>query len=116
MIDDEIAGRIARYRRGISIDQNKLAFDVIARVGPEGSYLLDEHTVRHMRDEFWISPLSNRQNPASWLGAGARDVLEMASDQVNDILSQPAEPVLPASCVEEIQRVLREADRALARS
>jgi trimethylamine--corrinoid protein Co-methyltransferase len=113
VIDDEIAGRIGRYQRGIAVDEDTLAFEAVARVGPEGSYLLDEHTLRHMRNEFWMSPLANRRNPASWLEAGGKDLLRRATDRVQDIVAKPAEPVLSGASVEELGCILNEADQAL---
>jgi trimethylamine--corrinoid protein Co-methyltransferase len=52
--DDEVMNYITRITRGIEVDGEHLATDVIHSVGPGGNFLSEEHTVRHFRDEIWL--------------------------------------------------------------
>jgi trimethylamine--corrinoid protein Co-methyltransferase len=60
-IDNEILGMTQRVLRGIEVDEDSLAKDLLIRKGPARDFLCEEHTVRHMRDEFYMPELANRQ-------------------------------------------------------
>jgi trimethylamine--corrinoid protein Co-methyltransferase len=53
VIDNDILGMAMRVVRGIQVDDESLALNVIDQVGPGGHYLMADHTLRHMRSEFY---------------------------------------------------------------
>jgi trimethylamine--corrinoid protein Co-methyltransferase len=113
-IDDEIYGQILRHRQGIKVDEETLAGALIARVGPGGSYLAEEHTRLHYRQECWYSRLAVRQSAPAWEASGARDVLERASDMVHGILATPEEPLLTEAQARVLDELVASAEAALA--
>ncbi len=52
MMDCEIFSIIQKTMQGIIVDDESLALDVIAAVGPSGQFLTQKHTRQHMRDLF----------------------------------------------------------------
>ena len=60
VMDNEILGMCQRVLRGIEVNDETLAFDLIIKKGPGKDFLGEEHTVRHMRDEFFMPRLANR--------------------------------------------------------
>jgi trimethylamine--corrinoid protein Co-methyltransferase len=67
IIDDEIAGMILRYLKGIDfLSDEKLAFDVIKEIGPGGNFLTIDHTIENFREEFFIPAFANRQQFEGW--------------------------------------------------
>jgi trimethylamine--corrinoid protein Co-methyltransferase len=66
VIDDEILGMVYRILNGVDVDANRLAVEVIERVGPGGNYVTEEHTVEHMYDQFFYPTLLVRQNLDAW--------------------------------------------------
>jgi trimethylamine--corrinoid protein Co-methyltransferase len=52
MLDCEIFSIIHKTLQGIVVDEENLALDVIAAVGPGGNFLSNGHTRRHMREIF----------------------------------------------------------------
>ena len=52
MMDCEIFSIIHKTMQGILVDDESLALDVIAAVGPSGQFLTQKHTRQHMRDLF----------------------------------------------------------------
>lgn len=66
MIDDEIAGMVLRYIKGINFSEEKLAYDVIKNVGPGGHFLMEMHTMQHHREELRMPKLSDRQTHDAW--------------------------------------------------
>ncbi|MCS7260084.1 MAG: trimethylamine methyltransferase family protein [Anaerolineae bacterium] len=114
VIDSDLYGHIFRQARGLTVDEETLAFDAIARVGPGRDYLIDEHTLRHFREEFYFSSLANRLSAPAWEAAGSRDTLERAHQVVEEILAQPETRFLSEEQSREIDRLLKAAEETLA--
>jgi len=96
VIDDEIVGAGLRVLRGIEVTDASLALEAIHRVGPGGHYLVDEHTLRFMRSEFFYPPLADRQNRATWETAGKLDTRTRAIARVRELLQAHEPAGLPA--------------------
>jgi trimethylamine--corrinoid protein Co-methyltransferase len=97
VIDNEILGMAMRVVRGVEVNDDTLALDAIDEVGPGGHYLLSDHTVRHMRSEFYYpSDVVDRQGWEMWQQDGALDAQARAKLIARDILAhhQP-EPLDP---------------------
>jgi trimethylamine--corrinoid protein Co-methyltransferase len=52
MLDCEIYSIIHKMMQGIIVDDETLALDTIAAVGPGGNFLAQKHTLKHMHDLF----------------------------------------------------------------
>ncbi len=103
IIDNDIVGSCLRTLRGIEINPDTLAFDVIARVGPGGNYLVDKHTVLYMRTESYSPRASDRQQYQRWFDSGSKDSWRKAEEVALQILSEPSPNYIPAG----IDRSLR---------
>ncbi len=67
VIDNEVAGFIGHYLKGIRIDEERLSEDLIMKVGPlPGSYMNEAHTRKWYREEFLIPELSSREFFETW--------------------------------------------------
>lgn len=65
IVDNERLGAIRRVLGGIALDQDHLAYDVIADLVRGESVIVHEHTIRHLRsDEVWRPGLARRQGLA----------------------------------------------------
>jgi trimethylamine--corrinoid protein Co-methyltransferase len=60
IVDDEILGMCQRVLRGIEVNDETLATELMIEKGPGKDYLTEEHTIRHMRSEFFVPQLANR--------------------------------------------------------
>jgi len=96
VIDDEIVGAGVRVLRGIEVTEASLAVDAIHRVGPGGHYLMDAHTLRSMRSEFFYPQIADRQNRTAWEDAGRQNTRTRAIAQVEKLLRTHEPPGLPA--------------------
>jgi trimethylamine--corrinoid protein Co-methyltransferase len=89
VIDNEILGMAMRAVRGIEINSETLAIEVIDRVGPGGHFLLDPHTTQFMRQEHhYPSKVFDRQRRDRWNQAGAKTAWERAKDAARNILAE----------------------------
>jgi trimethylamine---corrinoid protein Co-methyltransferase len=100
VLSDEIIGMVKRMLRGIEVNKETLALDAIDRVGPGGHFLTDDHTLKHMRTEFWRPGLLNRENLENWQKLGSLSLRERLNRKVLKILKEH-NPVLLAQTVRE---------------
>jgi len=91
VIDNEIIGIIQRMLTGIKVDEETLGFDVIEKVGPGGNYVIEDHTIEHMMDEFFYPTLGVRYNFDVWEEKGRPDMLSRAHEFVQQILAEHEE-------------------------
>ncbi len=85
MMDCEIFSIIRKTMQGIVVDDETLALDTIAAVGPGGNFLSQKHTLKHMRDLFLPQFMDRRpfneweakqDDARDWALAKARTTLE----------------------------------------
>ncbi len=65
MMDCEIFDIVHKMMQGIVVDDETLALDVIAAVGPGGNFLSQKHTRKHMR-ELWLPEFMDRRPYDEW--------------------------------------------------
>jgi trimethylamine--corrinoid protein Co-methyltransferase len=110
VICDELVRMIKHVLRGISVNEDTLAVDVIREAGFGGSFLSADHTVRHFRKELYFPSLFQRKTIDQWLAEGAKSAHEVAHDRVEEILSKagpvPLPPGVDRSLEEALQRAL----------
>lgn len=104
-IDDEIFSMSRRLVRGINVDADHLALEIIDSVGHGNTFLGEEHTRQYFRKEHFIPKLADRQTYGVWEERGAKDMAERAHDQVEDLLSSYQVPHLPDDLVRELQSI-----------
>ena len=104
VIDNDIIGMALRILQGIEVDRDHLAVEVIERVGPGGNYLIQDHTIKHLRSgEFFIPHVADRRGREAWETGERLDARERARRRAKEILSRPAGNLIP----EEIDREIR---------
>jgi len=110
VIDEEVYGMIFRLLRGIDFDEETLALKEISKVGPEGSFLGEEHTRKNYLKEFYQHRLFDKRSRKEWEAAGHKDIRQAARDRVKRMLAehQPV-PELSKDAKNAIERVIREA-------
>ncbi len=94
VVDNEILGMCQRVLRGIEVSDETLATDLMIEKGPATDYIAEEHTVQHMRSEFFVPKLANREKRDSMMEG--TDALSRAKAFVDRIRKQPQESRLPA--------------------
>ena len=82
VIDDEIIGMVKRIMRGIEINTDTLATDIIDKVGPGGNFLGEKHTRKYYQSEHDLSTLSDRLTREAWEKKGSKDVVQRAKEAV----------------------------------
>jgi trimethylamine---corrinoid protein Co-methyltransferase len=105
VLENEILFMVEQYMRGLPVSDETLALDVIDAVSPGGSFITEEHTLRHFRDVFY-SPLLDRTRSEQWVERGSRDFDQRLRDLTLKAMSQPEEP-LPDDLRVELERMAK---------
>ena len=111
VIDDEIVGYLLRALKGIEVNAETLAADLVQKVGPRGHFINQIHTVKHARTEYWLPGLSNRETFKNWLRTGQNDVVGKARDRVQRILKEHRVPELAVQQKRQIERIVKKYGR-----
>jgi trimethylamine--corrinoid protein Co-methyltransferase len=104
VIDNEMLGLVQRVLRGIEVTDETLAVDAIREVveGP-GHYLGHADTLAKMRSEFLYPTIADRSAPDVWCAADAKDIHDVARENVYKILSQHYPSYIDAKTDAEIR-------------
>ena len=93
---DEAIGYSRRITRGIDVNEEALATDVIHKVGPNGHYLYEKHTRRHFKSEYWYPNLCDRRSFEEWEKKGRTTMRDRVISRVQDILyTHQTSPIKP---------------------
>jgi trimethylamine--corrinoid protein Co-methyltransferase len=94
VLGNESIGMAKRFIRGIEVDRETLARDVIEKVGPGGHYLDHDHTLDHFKSEQWMPSLLTRTAYDEWQGQGAKDMSTRVQEKLQDIVENHGAPPL----------------------
>ena len=108
VMSDEIIGFARRITKGMKINRDTLALDVIHEVGPGGEFLTHEHTFEHFREEFWFPTLIDRQLYSSW-SKTSLDMRSRIHNKTAGILAEHRAPALPEEVMEQLNYILEQA-------
>jgi trimethylamine--corrinoid protein Co-methyltransferase len=94
---------LRRYLRGFEVIPDTLAYDVIAKVGHDGHFLGEAHTLERCRTEFWKPDLADRsgletRNAESW-----RDTASRARQRWGELLSKHQDPPLDSLVARQLK-------------
>jgi trimethylamine--corrinoid protein Co-methyltransferase len=112
VMDDDIIGMVRRLFKGIEVSDETLGVDAIMRVGPGGNYLIDPHTLKYFKSEYYTPKTVNRFVRGIWSSKGARESTDWARERARKVLSEhKAEPLDPKLAA-ELDRIVAAADQA----
>jgi trimethylamine---corrinoid protein Co-methyltransferase len=103
VMSNELIGSFKKYLKGIQIDSESLALDMIDRIGPGGNYLAEKHTVKHLAD-IWHPDLFDKSNYDHWEKVGKKPLELKLTERVRWISeNHHPEPLTP-----QVERLVNE--------
>ena len=108
VIDAEMLQMITEYLRPIVVNDDQLALDAIAEVGPGGHHFGTSHTLERYETAFYAPLLSNRQNYEAWAESGSIDISVRANALWKQLLAEyeqpPLDPAIDEALVEYVEK------------
>ena len=113
VIDDDIIASVKRALRGFKVDDDALAFEVVASV-MEGThnYLAEKHTIRYLRaGELSYTKHGERRSFDEWARSGKKGMAERAQAKAAEILAKHEVPPLTDAQEKELDAILAAAEK-----
>jgi len=110
VIDNEILSMILRSIRGIDVEDETLAYDVISEAGSGGVFLSTSHTRDHFKKEHFIRKLASR---AVWEKMNAKNITEVAKAEVKKVLAEHIVSPVDKDVQYNVEKILKEAEKNL---
>lgn len=108
IIDAEMLQMITEYLRPIEVNDDELALDAIAEVGPGGHHFGTSHTLERYETAFYAPLLANRQNFEAWQESGSLDIAKRANVLWKQLLAEyeqpPLDPAIDEALVEYVEK------------
>jgi len=101
---DEIIDQVRRLYRGIPVDDERLAVDVVKAVGADGNFLTQMHTLNHLRSTQWQPKLISRVGYEKWQSSGSKSLMGRSRDKLQQILQDHQPVPIPDIQAKQIQQ------------
>jgi len=101
VISNEVGGMVLRALRGIEVNEETLAENVIHKVGPGGNFLTEKHTLEHLRKEIFIAEIFDKPK--------VKDIQETAKKKAKHLLNTHQSEPLDKGVREELRKIVKEA-------
>lgn len=102
IVDAEMLQMMAETLRPIEVNDDQLALDAIAEVGPGGHHFGTAHTLARYETAFYTPMLSSRDNFESWQEAGSLDATQRANSIWKKLLAEYQQPPMDVAIEEEL--------------
>ncbi len=103
MLDADLCGALHSYLDGVKVDDDQLAVEAFAEVGPGNHFFGCSHTMAHYETAFWDSELSDNEPFEKWEAAGAEDAATRANRAWKRRLAEYEAPPMEAGMREELE-------------
>lgn len=105
VIDNEIIGQVKRLLRGIRVEDETIAQELIEQIGPCGNFLATEHTMKHFREEIYETDLFCRVQREKWEEQGALAVQDAAGKRAEKLIASARPPRISPEQEREMEKI-----------
>ena len=109
VLDAEFARMIKHVVKGIPVDDETLAVDVIKAIGPFGDFLCHKHTLQRMRSQSQPEFIDRTRREA-WEKKGSKTAHQRAVEKVKYILKNHQPEPLPREVLDRIHAIVIESE------
>ncbi len=113
LLGDDIISAVNHFMRGIEVNEETLALDVINRVGPENNFLSEESTTKFFKKEGWYSQLLNKKQFQAWKAAGSKTVNQRLEERVSKIIEEDVALLIREDEMKELDKIIAEREKKL---
>lgn len=112
-LGNEMASLARHISRGIRVEPEDFALDVIDEVGPGGMFLATDHTVETFRREFWFPKVLVRGSFDSWREGGSLNIYQRLNQQASQILASHQPSALPEEVRVALDQIIKKREASL---
>jgi trimethylamine--corrinoid protein Co-methyltransferase len=113
VLDADFCGALHSYLAGVQVDDNQLAVEAFAEVGPGNHFLGCSHTLANYTTAFFDSQTNDNEAFETWSEAGGLDAAARAALRVEKTLAAYEAPPLDAAVDEELRAFIAQRKAAM---
>ena len=113
LLDYDIVTELLYVAKGIEVNEDTLAADLIHDVGIGGNYLAKRHTLAHLKDA-WSPVVFEYTTREDWIKRGSVDVVKRANLRAKAMLKEAKPVPLEKDVDKYLKEVLHKAEKQLA--
>lgn len=115
VMDNDFFKMVKYVLKGIPVNDETLAVDVIKEICPGGDFMMADHTMKYMRDLGSRPQIIDRNNRANWEATDGMDMATRARERANKIIAEH-QPDCPLSedILAKMHQIVADADAELA--
>ena len=110
VMGNEVVGMTKRFVKGISVNRETIARQIMEDVGPGGHFLVQQHTMDHFKEELWTANQMNRQTIDSWKASGKPSMEDRVKEEVRKISETHTPEPLSDKVMTELDRLRKEGE------
>jgi len=86
-------------------DIKRSSFEVMAKVGPGGNFLVEDHTLKFFRNEIWAPKLMTRKSYDMWKSEGSKDTTRRIQEKIQIIMEKHKVPPLSDKTISALEKI-----------
>jgi trimethylamine--corrinoid protein Co-methyltransferase len=106
IMDTDLCGALHTYLDGVKVDDNQLALDAFAEVGPGNHFFGCVHTMANYETAFWDSQVSDTLSFETWTAAGSEDTATRANRLWKQTLAASVPPPIDPAVDEALKEFI----------
>ncbi len=103
VMDTDMCGAVHAYLNGVTVNEDTLAFEALAELGPGEHLFGSQHTLRHYKTAYYDSALDDNQPWETWDEQGGIDSAKRANTRWKQTLADYQAPALDHSVDEALK-------------
>lgn len=110
VMGDEVISYVRNILKGVRVDDESLAVDLIDRVGPGGHFLREKHTLQNFKKEFWLPSIINRERHQAWVDGGELTYSQRLNLKAKQLLEECQPELLSDEVLNKLQQIVDRAE------
>jgi trimethylamine--corrinoid protein Co-methyltransferase len=112
LLDYDLVTELLYVYKGIDVNEETIAKDLIKEVGIGGTFLAKRHTLTHLRDA-WSPVVFEYGTYEDWVKRGSVDPVKRANMKAKELLSQAMSIPPEAGVAKELDSILKKGEKEL---
>ncbi len=113
VIDNEIIDMVTRLKRGITVNEETLALDVIKRVDIGGMFLKEKHSRDHYLQEHVQAKIIDHYSRRKWERMGSKDMVMRAKERVDELVKSHESKPLDRDIRKNLKEIIKQVKKGL---
>jgi len=108
IIEDEMIAYIKRVLKGFEVNDETIALDTIKKVGRDGNFLIEEHTLKYFKKDRWFPTIYNRFDYDNWAKQKDKTLLDKSQKKMKEILDKEPRVYLSKEQEKDLGNIVKE--------